>query len=69
MQGKEAEIFRNLCERAAAEQNHDKLLELIRQITRMLDTKEDRVRNSRAKNQGAVLNSSASAGRPLSSAE
>jgi len=46
MQGPEAEIFRQLCEQATVEQDHDKLLELIKEIARMLDTKAGRVRNA-----------------------
>jgi hypothetical protein len=53
MQGQEADIFRKLCEQATVEQDHDKLMKLIQQITRMLDRKEDRVRNSRVHGQGA----------------
>jgi hypothetical protein len=45
MQGYEAEVFRKLCEQAAVEQDHDKLLRLIKEITRMLDAKEDRIRS------------------------
>jgi hypothetical protein len=45
MQGQVGDIFRELCEQATVEQDHDKLLKLIKQITRMLDRKEDRVRN------------------------
>jgi hypothetical protein len=51
MHGQEADILRKLCEQAAVEQDHDKLLQLMREITRMLDAKEDR--DSRTK-QGAA---------------
>ncbi len=35
-----------LCERAAVEHDHEKLMELIGEITRMLDEKEKRLKNA-----------------------
>jgi hypothetical protein len=52
MQGQEADIFRKLCEQAAVEQDHDRLLWLIKEITRMLDAKEGRVRQAQVNKQG-----------------
>ena len=43
MQGKTKEVWKQLCEQAAAEQDPDKLLELVRQIDQMLDDKETRL--------------------------
>jgi hypothetical protein len=40
VQGKKKEVWKQLCEQAAAEQDPDKLLELVKQIDRMLDEKE-----------------------------
>jgi len=40
VQGKTKEVWKQLCEQAAAEQDPDKLLELVKQIDRMLDEKE-----------------------------
>lgn len=54
MRGDEVEIFRKLCQQATVEHDHDKLLELIRAITHMLDTKEGRVRNSESNKHRAV---------------
>lgn len=46
MQGQTKESWRALCEQAAREQDVDKLLELVRQINRLLDEKEERLRAS-----------------------
>ena len=40
VQGKTKEVWKQLCEQTAAEQDPDKLLELVKQIDRMLDEKE-----------------------------
>lgn len=46
MQGQTAEQWQKLCEQAAIEQDHDKLLKLIEQITRLLEQKENRLRHT-----------------------
>jgi hypothetical protein len=33
-----------LCQQASVEQDHEKLMELIKEITRLLDEKEERIR-------------------------
>jgi hypothetical protein len=43
MQGEKGERWRDLCAQAAVEQDADKLLELTREITRLLDEKEQRL--------------------------
>jgi hypothetical protein len=48
MQGEKAEQWRALCEQAATEQDHDKLMRLIEHINRLLEEKEERLRNQRA---------------------
>jgi hypothetical protein len=47
MQGQVAEQWQRLCEQAALEQDHDKLLKLIEQINRLLEQKEQRLREAR----------------------
>jgi len=42
VQGKTKEVWKQLCEQAAAEQDPDKLLEMVRQIDRLLE-KETRL--------------------------
>jgi hypothetical protein len=49
MRGKTKEAWQQLCEQAAAEQDPDKLLELVKQIDRMLDEKETRLLRDPAK--------------------
>ena len=41
MQGRTTERWMHLCEEAAVEQNPKRLIELIEEITRMLETKEE----------------------------
>jgi hypothetical protein len=48
MQGKTNELWVQLCERASIEQNPDKLLELIREINRLLEEKQSRLSKSEA---------------------
>jgi hypothetical protein len=43
MQGDKAERWRHLCEQAAVEQNPDKLLTLVKEITQLLDEKQQRL--------------------------
>ena len=45
MQGKTRERWLELCEQAAVEQDHDKLMALIAEIDRLLGEKEQRLRN------------------------
>lgn len=44
MQGENAERWRKLCEQAAVEQDSQKLMELVKEITRLLDEKERRLK-------------------------
>lgn len=54
MQGETGERWRELCEQAAIEQDSEKLLHLISEITRMLGEKEQRLLHQRQiKEQGA----------------
>lgn len=48
MQGENAERWRMLCEQAAIEQDPSRLLELIREINRLLEEKEQRLQEQRA---------------------
>ena len=50
MQGQNQERWRELCARAAVEQDAEKLLELTEEIIRLLQEKDDRLRH---RNQGA----------------
>jgi hypothetical protein len=47
MQGTAGERWRELCARAAVEQDPDKLLELTREISRLLDEKQERLQKTR----------------------
>ena len=49
VQGKTKEVWQQLCEQAAAEEDPAKLLELVKQIDRMLDEKETRLLGDPAK--------------------
>lgn len=44
MKGEKKEIWMNLCEQAAIEQDPDKLMDLIRQINQLLEEKERRLK-------------------------
>jgi hypothetical protein len=44
MQGKTREVWKQFCEQAAIEQDAGKLLELVKEINRMLEEKETRLR-------------------------
>jgi hypothetical protein len=52
MKGKTKELWELYCEQAAVEQDPDKLLELVREINRMLDEKEVRLLRSRDQTTG-----------------
>jgi hypothetical protein len=54
MQGDTAERWRKLCEQAAIEQDPQKLLELSEEINRLLEAKEQRLKNEQANRQSAV---------------
>ena len=49
MQGETAERWRTLCEQAEVEQDHDRLIMLIREINGLLDEKEARLNAARTK--------------------
>ena len=53
MQGKIKERWIELCEQAAVEQDHDRLMQLVSEIDRLLAEKEERLRPPRSKEQGA----------------
>jgi hypothetical protein len=46
LKGEKKEIWMQLCERAASEQDPDKLMELVREINRLLEEKERRLKNT-----------------------
>jgi hypothetical protein len=52
VQGQKAEEWRALCERAAVEQDPQKLIRLIEEINRLLEQKEGRLLQSRENNRG-----------------
>ena len=53
MQGEKGELWRKLCEQAAVEQDPERLFELTKEITRLLDEKEARLKQSRTKQRTA----------------
>ncbi|MCU1270241.1 MAG: hypothetical protein JWN74_1535 [Acidobacteriaceae bacterium] len=54
MKGQKKEIWMQLCERAASEQDPDKLMELVKEINQLLEEKERRLKNTSADpNRGA----------------
>lgn len=52
MQGKVRERWMELCERAAVEQDSEKLMSLVQRINRMLDEKEDRLKRQQVNTAG-----------------
>jgi hypothetical protein len=46
LRGEKKEIWMHLCEQAAVEQNPDKLMDLIKQINRLLEEKERRLKSN-----------------------
>jgi hypothetical protein len=46
MKGKTGERWKELCEQAAVEQDAEKLLELTREINRLLEEKEQRLKGN-----------------------
>ena len=49
MQGEKGERWRKLCEQAAIEQDPQKLMELADKIDRLLEAKEERLKEQRTK--------------------
>jgi hypothetical protein len=52
MKGERGERWRDLCSKAAQEQDPDRLLDLIRQINELLDEKEQRLKRERSAEKG-----------------
>jgi hypothetical protein len=50
VKGETGERWRKLCEQAAIEQDSDRLLELIKEINRLLEEKEERLKSARKPN-------------------
>ena len=48
MQGETGERWRKLCEEAAVEQDLDRLLQLVKEISRILEEKEERLKKARS---------------------
>jgi hypothetical protein len=53
MQGPNKELWKQLCERAATEQDPDRLLKLAQEIDRLLIEKEERLKKQQADSRGA----------------
>jgi hypothetical protein len=49
MQGEKKEHWMSLCEKAAQEQDPEKLMLLVREITRLLDEKQERLNKPESK--------------------
>jgi hypothetical protein len=49
MQGEKKEHWMSLCEKAAQEQDPEKLMLLVQEITRLLDEKQERLKNRDSK--------------------
>jgi hypothetical protein len=54
MRGETGERWRKLCEQAAVEQDPRKLMELIREIDRLLEEKENRLGREESQAKGAA---------------
>lgn len=54
MQGETSERWRKLCAQAAVEQDPDRLLEFMREITQLLDEKEERLKKIRGNGSGTA---------------
>ena len=54
MQAEEGESWRILCEVTASEKDPDRFMELVKQLNRVLDEKEARLRQQPAKRQDAT---------------
>lgn len=57
MQGQTLELWQRLCQQAATEQDPDRLLELTKEITRLLDEKEERLKKHEIANNRSALHS------------
>ena len=51
MQGETEELWRKYCERAIVEQDPERLLELVAEMNRLLEEKEERLKEQRRRNQ------------------
>ena len=49
MKGEKKELWMRLCEQAAVEQDPERLLQLTQEINRLLNEKEERLKNLRLK--------------------
>jgi hypothetical protein len=49
MQGKAKEYWLQLCEQVAVEQDTDRMIELVRELNRILEEKEQRLERERSK--------------------
>jgi hypothetical protein len=49
VKGETRELWQRLCEQAAVEQDSEKLLRLTREINRLLNEKEERLKNMQVK--------------------
>ena len=49
VKGETWELWQRVCEQAAVEQDSEKLLQLTREINRLLNEKEERLKNLRSK--------------------
>jgi hypothetical protein len=54
MKGERKEQWMRLCEQAATEQDPDKLMELVREINRLLEEKEQRLKRESTANPSAL---------------
>ena len=52
MQGPTKELWKQLCEQAAIEQNPERLMDLVNEINRLLGEKQERLNNLRADSKG-----------------
>lgn len=53
MQGENSERWRKLCEQAAIEQDSQKLMELVKEINRLLDEKDRRLKEPQKRGSAA----------------
>ncbi len=56
MKGETGELWKRLCAQAAEEQDSEKLLELVKEINRLLDEKEARLIREREERQRRSIN-------------
>jgi hypothetical protein len=54
MKGEKKEQWMRLCEQAATEQDADKLMELVREINRLLEEKEERLKRGSTVNPNRI---------------